>query len=126
MIDSYPLEWEAFLQKLHVMDWERLIPGHPGAPNGRLGTKQDVQDLLALPAGRLGRGQGAGAAGQVLGAGGEGDAAAEVRELARLRERPAVRPAALLRAVGAGHLKSEGEGMQNEETPLRRGFLPRT
>ena len=48
MIDSYPLEWEAFLQKLHVMDWERLIPGHPGQPGGRLGTKKDVQYLLAL------------------------------------------------------------------------------
>jgi len=48
MIDSYPLEWEDFLQKLHVMDWERLIPGHPGQPGGRLGTKKDVQNLLAL------------------------------------------------------------------------------
>jgi hypothetical protein len=47
MIDSYVLEWEEFLQKLYVMDWERLIPGHPGV-GGRLGTKQDVQNLLAL------------------------------------------------------------------------------
>ena len=47
MIDSYPLEWEEFLKKLTAMDWERLIPGHPGA-GGRLGTKQDAQDLLAL------------------------------------------------------------------------------
>jgi glyoxylase-like metal-dependent hydrolase (beta-lactamase superfamily II) len=47
MIDSYPLEWEDFLQKLYVMDWERLIPGHPGV-GGRLGTKQDVQNLLGL------------------------------------------------------------------------------
>ena len=29
------------------MDWERMIPGHPG-PGGRLGTKQDVQDLLTF------------------------------------------------------------------------------
>jgi glyoxylase-like metal-dependent hydrolase (beta-lactamase superfamily II) len=48
MIDSYPLEWETFLQQLHVMDWERLIPGHPGQPAGRLGTKKDVQYLLTL------------------------------------------------------------------------------
>ena len=47
MIDSYPLEWEEFLKKVIAMDWERLIPGHPGA-GGRLGTKQDAQDLLAL------------------------------------------------------------------------------
>ena len=26
------------------MDWERLIPGHPGQPNGRLGTKKDAKD----------------------------------------------------------------------------------
>ena len=48
MIDSYVVEWENFLQKLYVMDWERLIPGHPGQPGGRLGTKKDVQFLLGL------------------------------------------------------------------------------
>jgi glyoxylase-like metal-dependent hydrolase (beta-lactamase superfamily II) len=47
MIDSYPLEWEASLTTVLAMDWERLIPGHP-APGGRLGTKQDVQNLLAF------------------------------------------------------------------------------
>jgi glyoxylase-like metal-dependent hydrolase (beta-lactamase superfamily II) len=48
MIDSYPLEWENSIKKVLAMDWERLIPGHPGAPDGRLGTKKDVQDLLAF------------------------------------------------------------------------------
>ncbi len=47
MIDSYPIEWEASLKTLLGMDWDRLIPGHPG-PGGRLGTKKDVQDLLTL------------------------------------------------------------------------------
>jgi glyoxylase-like metal-dependent hydrolase (beta-lactamase superfamily II) len=47
MIDSYPLEWEASLKTVLAMDWERLIPGHP-APGGRLGTKQDVQNLLTF------------------------------------------------------------------------------
>lgn len=47
MIDSYPIEWEAFLQKLYVMDWERFIPGHPGVKD-RLGTKQDVQVALNI------------------------------------------------------------------------------
>src|SRR5262245_14372408 len=47
MIDSYPLEWEDSLKKVMAMDWERLIPGHPG-PGGRLGTKQDVQNLLTF------------------------------------------------------------------------------
>ena len=45
MIDSYPMQWEEFLQKLHIMDRERFIPGHPGV-GGRLGTKQDVQVAL--------------------------------------------------------------------------------
>jgi glyoxylase-like metal-dependent hydrolase (beta-lactamase superfamily II) len=48
MIDSYPVEWEESLKKLAAMDWEKLIPGHPGQPNGRLGTKKDVQDFLEL------------------------------------------------------------------------------
>ncbi|MGH6815541.1 MAG: MBL fold metallo-hydrolase [Hyphomicrobiaceae bacterium] len=47
MIDSYPLEWEDSLKKVMAMDWERLIPGHPG-PGGRLGTKQDVQNFLTF------------------------------------------------------------------------------
>jgi glyoxylase-like metal-dependent hydrolase (beta-lactamase superfamily II) len=47
MIDSYPLEWEASLKEVLAMDWERLIPGHP-APGGRLGTKQDAQNVLTF------------------------------------------------------------------------------
>jgi len=48
MIDFYPLEAEAAMKKILAMDWERLIPGHPGQPDGRLGTKKDAQDVLAL------------------------------------------------------------------------------
>jgi glyoxylase-like metal-dependent hydrolase (beta-lactamase superfamily II) len=47
MIDSYPLEWEAALKRVLTMDWEKLIPGHPGA-GGRLGTRQDAQDILTF------------------------------------------------------------------------------
>jgi glyoxylase-like metal-dependent hydrolase (beta-lactamase superfamily II) len=47
MIDSYPIEWEGSLKKVLAMDWEKLIPGHPG-PGGRLGTKDDVQKLLGF------------------------------------------------------------------------------
>jgi glyoxylase-like metal-dependent hydrolase (beta-lactamase superfamily II) len=47
MIDFHPLETEAFIERVLAMDWERLIPGHPG-PGGRLGTKKDVEDQLAL------------------------------------------------------------------------------
>jgi glyoxylase-like metal-dependent hydrolase (beta-lactamase superfamily II) len=48
MIDFYPLEAEESIKKVLGMDWERLIPGHPGQPGGRLGTKQDVQDQLTF------------------------------------------------------------------------------
>lgn len=48
MIDAYPLEWEESLKKVLAMDWERLIPGHPGQPGGRLGTKKDVQAYLSF------------------------------------------------------------------------------
>jgi glyoxylase-like metal-dependent hydrolase (beta-lactamase superfamily II) len=48
MIDIYPLETEQFIKKVLAMDWDRLIPGHPGQPNGRLGTKEDAQNVLTL------------------------------------------------------------------------------
>jgi glyoxylase-like metal-dependent hydrolase (beta-lactamase superfamily II) len=46
-IDIYPLETEGFIKRVIAMDWERMIPGHPG-PGGRLGTKQDAQNFLTL------------------------------------------------------------------------------
>jgi glyoxylase-like metal-dependent hydrolase (beta-lactamase superfamily II) len=47
MIDFHPFETEDFLQKVLAMEWDTLIPGHPG-PGDRLGTKQDVRDQLQL------------------------------------------------------------------------------
>ena len=47
MIDFYPIEAESSITQIVAMDWERLIPGHPG-PNDRLGTKQDVRDQLTF------------------------------------------------------------------------------
>ncbi len=41
-----PLEQEESIKRVIAMDWERMIPGHPG-PGGRLGTKKDAQDHLA-------------------------------------------------------------------------------
>lgn len=40
-----PMEWQEGLKKVVAMDWDRLIPGHPG-PGGRLGTKDDVRALI--------------------------------------------------------------------------------
>ncbi len=47
MIDIHPLETETFMTEVLKLDWERLIPGHPG-PGDRLGTKKDVEDQLKL------------------------------------------------------------------------------
>ena len=47
MIDWYPQEAEQSIKRILAMDWERLIPGHPG-PNDRLGTKKDAQDQLTF------------------------------------------------------------------------------
>ena len=46
-IDIYPLETEAFIKQVLALDWDRMIPGHPG-PGDRLGTKKDAQDQLVL------------------------------------------------------------------------------
>jgi glyoxylase-like metal-dependent hydrolase (beta-lactamase superfamily II) len=47
MIDFYPLEAIESIKRILAMDWERLIPGHPDS-DGRLGTKQDAEQQLAI------------------------------------------------------------------------------
>lgn len=47
-IDIDPLKTEDFIKKVLKMDWERMIPGHPGQPGDRLGTKEDAQAILTL------------------------------------------------------------------------------
>jgi glyoxylase-like metal-dependent hydrolase (beta-lactamase superfamily II) len=47
MIDFYPFQAEDSIKQILAMDWERLIPGHPGV-DGRLGTKKDAQDQLTF------------------------------------------------------------------------------
>jgi len=44
MPDTYIPEWFAGLDRVLAMEWDRMIPGHPG-PGGRLGTKDDVRAL---------------------------------------------------------------------------------
>ena len=46
MIDFHPLEVEKSIESIIAMDWERMIPGHPGQPGGRLGTKDDARAQL--------------------------------------------------------------------------------
>jgi hypothetical protein len=46
MADNYVPDIENSLKKVIAMDWERMIPGHPG-PGGRLGTKDDARTALS-------------------------------------------------------------------------------
>jgi len=48
MIDFYPLEAEKSIKEMLKLDWNTLIPGHPGAPGGRFGTKADAQEQLVF------------------------------------------------------------------------------
>jgi glyoxylase-like metal-dependent hydrolase (beta-lactamase superfamily II) len=48
MIDYHPLESLEGMKKILAMDWERMIPGHPGQPGDRLGTKKDVEAQIEL------------------------------------------------------------------------------
>jgi glyoxylase-like metal-dependent hydrolase (beta-lactamase superfamily II) len=45
MADTYVPDIEDSLQKVIAMDWDRMIPGHPG-PGDRLGTKDDARAHL--------------------------------------------------------------------------------
>ena len=46
MLDSWIPDWEESIKRVMDLDWDRLIPGHPG-PGGRLGTRDDVKTLQA-------------------------------------------------------------------------------
>lgn len=48
MIDFHPLEAMESYKRILAMDWTRMVPGHPGVPGDRLGTKKDVEDHIAL------------------------------------------------------------------------------
>jgi glyoxylase-like metal-dependent hydrolase (beta-lactamase superfamily II) len=40
--DGFLPDWFEGIDRVLALDWERMIPGHPG-PGGRLGTKDDVR-----------------------------------------------------------------------------------
>ena len=48
MIDFHPLEAMESYKRILAMDWTRMIPGHPGQPGDRLGTRKDVEEHVAL------------------------------------------------------------------------------
>jgi glyoxylase-like metal-dependent hydrolase (beta-lactamase superfamily II) len=47
MADTYVPDIEEGLKKVIAMDWDRLIPGHPGAGGKQMGTKDDAKNQLA-------------------------------------------------------------------------------
>jgi glyoxylase-like metal-dependent hydrolase (beta-lactamase superfamily II) len=48
MIDFHPLEAEESIKKIIAMDWDVMIPGHPGAGNKSTGTKDDAKAQLTF------------------------------------------------------------------------------
>jgi hypothetical protein len=47
MADNYLPDFEEGLKKVIAIDWERLIPGHPGPGGQQTGTKDDARNDLA-------------------------------------------------------------------------------
>ena len=47
MADTYVPDIEDGLKKVIALDWETLIPGHPGPGGKQTGTKQNARDQLA-------------------------------------------------------------------------------
>src|SRR5229473_5969835 len=47
MADNYLPDIEEGLKKVIAMDWEKLIPGHPGPGGRQTGTKDDARAMLA-------------------------------------------------------------------------------
>jgi glyoxylase-like metal-dependent hydrolase (beta-lactamase superfamily II) len=43
MADTYVPEQEDSMKKIVAMDWDRMIPGHPGAGGRQIGTKDDAK-----------------------------------------------------------------------------------
>lgn len=100
MIDFHPFETEQFIKEVIALDWDRLIPGHPG-PGDRLGTRKDAQDQLVLLQSASAEMKKLAQDGKCWGHRREGVQAVGLRVVARLRERRAVHRAAVLRPVGS-------------------------
>jgi len=47
MADTYVPDIEESLKKVIAMDWDKLIPGHPGPGGVQTGTKEDARNELA-------------------------------------------------------------------------------
>jgi glyoxylase-like metal-dependent hydrolase (beta-lactamase superfamily II) len=47
MADNYLPDFEDSLKKVIAMDWDTLIPGHPGPGGKQTGTKDDARNALA-------------------------------------------------------------------------------
>jgi glyoxylase-like metal-dependent hydrolase (beta-lactamase superfamily II) len=63
MADTYVPDIEGGLKKVIAMDWETLIPGHPGPGGKQTGTKDNAREDLAY---LQDRGEAGGRSGQIL------------------------------------------------------------
>ena len=95
MPDFWPIEWEDGIKKVLALEWDRMIPGHPG-PGGRLGTRDDVSNLLAYMQDLRRRSEEGGRRRQVHRHRDARGEAAEIRDAHQLRELAADERGALL------------------------------
>jgi glyoxylase-like metal-dependent hydrolase (beta-lactamase superfamily II) len=109
MPDSYLPDWDESLKRVLALEWERLIPGHPG-PGGRLGTRADVQDHLVYMQESWRRDEEGVRRGQVHRGRHPRGEATEIRHLAELRTVPGWQRGALLPVLGAGELSGSPAG----------------
>ncbi len=106
MPDSWLDEWEASLKRVLAMDWDRLIPGHPG-PGRPTRQQAGCREPAAIHDRSRGRGQKGRGRGQVLRYGDEGGEAAEVRVVGQLRHLAARQRRALLLPLSQRILKTQ-------------------
>ena len=95
MPDSWPFEWEDGIRQVLSLEWDRMIPGHPG-PGGRLGTRDDVNTLLSYMQELARRSEEGGRRRQVHRHRDARGEAAEIRDAHQLRELAADERGALL------------------------------
>ena len=106
MADNYLPDFEEGLKKVIAMDWETLIPGHPGPGGKQTGTKDNAREQLAYQQDLSAAVKKAVDAGKSYADAAEGDHAAEIRELAELQAVPADEHRALLRLLESRDLSA--------------------
>jgi len=104
MADTYLPDQEDSMKKILTMDWDRLIPGHPGAGGRQVGNKEDVKTDLDYMLDLSRRREEGDRRKQMLCGRDRRDQIAQVRESPGLRPKPSPQYRTLLRLLESRHL----------------------